>query len=342
MNYRLTQIVFGIIFLSASLACGQEKESAIEKVSVHRLEGNPIIRPEMLSGSDGKNINGPSLIKVPDWIESPLGKYYLYFAHHKGAYIRLAYADHIQGPWKIYEKGTLRMEDCICNVSSPKFSGHRHIASPDILIDSVRKELVMYFHCHVETPTDNGRIAFPQVSLRATSKNGIDFVAEETVLGLSYFRTFKWHNRYYAMAKPGIFYRSSDGISNFEKGPNPFLKIQQPSTLRHSAVMVKGDMLYVFYSRVGDAPEQILLSTIPLSEDWNTWTPSEPVTILEPEFDYEGVQQPIRKSVAGTSWHSVRELRDPAIFEDDGKLYLLYSVAGELGIAIAEIDLGDD
>ena len=30
------------------------------------------------------NINGPSLIKVPHWMENPLGKYYLYFAHHKG------------------------------------------------------------------------------------------------------------------------------------------------------------------------------------------------------------------------------------------------------------------
>jgi hypothetical protein len=32
------------------------------------------------------------------------------------------------------------------------------------------------------------------------------------------------------------------------------------------------------------------------------------------------------------------QLRDPAIFEDDdGRTYLLYSVAGESGIAIAEL-----
>ena len=30
------------------------------------------------------NINGPSVISVPDWVENPLGKYYLYFAHHRG------------------------------------------------------------------------------------------------------------------------------------------------------------------------------------------------------------------------------------------------------------------
>ncbi|MBI2946207.1 MAG: hypothetical protein HYY23_01070, partial [Verrucomicrobia bacterium] len=59
---------------------------------IERLQGNPIIRPEMLPGKDGNNINGPSLIRVPGWVKSPLGRYYLYFAHHSGQYIRLAYA----------------------------------------------------------------------------------------------------------------------------------------------------------------------------------------------------------------------------------------------------------
>jgi hypothetical protein len=33
----------------------------------------------------------------------------------------------------------------------------------------------------------------------------------------------------------------------------------------------------------------------------------------------------------------VNQLRDPAIFEDSGKIYLLYTVAGEQGIAIGEL-----
>jgi hypothetical protein len=33
----------------------------------------------------------------------------------------------------------------------------------------------------------------------------------------------------------------------------------------------------------------------------------------------------------------VRQLRDPAIYQEDGRTYLLYSVAGEHGIAIAEL-----
>lgn len=324
-------ILTGFLFTVLISATAQENVVAI------RLESNPIIKPAMLSGEDGKNINGPSLIRVPSWIAKPLGKYYLYFAHHEGQYIRLAYADHLKGPWTIYEKGTLRMEACKCNYKSERFKDYRHIASPDVLIDSIRKELVMYFHCPVHIGGADSIKNYPQVTLRSTSKNGIDFHPENEILGDYYFRVFRWKGYHYGLARLGALYRSSDGISNFEKGTNPFLKIQNPSKLRHLAVVVKKSTLYVFYSRIGDTPERILLSTIPLTEDWNSWTPSEPVTILEPAQDYEGVNLPMAPSVVGASKAPVRELRDPAIFEDSGKTYLLYSIAGELGIAIAEL-----
>ena len=37
----------------------------------------------------------------------------------------------------------------------------------------------------------------------------------------------------------------------------------------------------------------------------------------------------------------VNQLRDPAIYEEDGGVYLLYAVAGESGIAIAELHFED-
>jgi hypothetical protein len=37
----------------------------------------------------------------------------------------------------------------------------------------------------------------------------------------------------------------------------------------------------------------------------------------------------------------VNQLRDPAIFEENGRVYLLYAVAGESGIAIAEVLMGE-
>jgi hypothetical protein len=82
-------------------------------VQVKRLLDRPIISPD-LHPSIGVNIQGPSLIRVPDWIERRLGDYYLYFADHKGHYIRLAYADHLRGPWKIHPPAA-------CNLSSRVF-----------------------------------------------------------------------------------------------------------------------------------------------------------------------------------------------------------------------------
>lgn len=59
--------------------------------------------------------------------------------------------------------------------------------------------------------------------------------------------------------------------------------------------------------------------------------------MIEPEFDWEGVELSLEPSYRGTIMGPVRQLRDPAIFEEAGHTYLLYSVAGEYGLAIAEL-----
>ena len=107
--------------------------------------------------------------------------------------------------------------------------------------------------------------------------------------------------------------------------------------LRHAAVKIKGDTLYVFYSRVGDTPERILLSTVKLTGDWNDWTASAPVTIAEPVTSYEGADLPVEPSKMGLYYGKVRQLRDPFVFEEGDKWYLLYSVAGESAIGIGEL-----
>ena len=66
------------------------------------------------------------------------------------------------------------------------------------------------------------------------------------------------------------------------------------------------------------------------------WRPSEPVEVLAPEEDYEGVNGPHVASRGGAIHQPAWQLRDPAIFEEAGKTYMLFSVAGEHGIAMAE------
>ena len=80
------------------LACAAEVGAqASNNVRIERLLDAPIIAPG-IHPSVGENIQGPSVIKVPEWVDDPLGEYYLYFADHKGLYIRLAYADDLLGP----------------------------------------------------------------------------------------------------------------------------------------------------------------------------------------------------------------------------------------------------
>ena len=213
--------------------------------------------------------------------------------------------------------------------------GVSHVASPDVLTDPVNKQLILYFHCPIEKGKYKG-----QYSLRATSKDGIHFKADSTVLGYSYFRVFNWHGYYYSISRAGLLARSRDGISAFEEGPNPFRNIQNRSNyLRHAAIRLKGDTLQVFYSRIGDAPERIVMSTILLDDDWNSWTASYPVTLVSPVMDYEGGGYPIIPSKPGLYYGKTRELRDPYVFEDNGKLLLVYAVGGENGLAIGELNL---
>ena len=109
--------------------------------------------------------------------------------------------------------------------------------------------------------------------------------------------------------------------------------------MRHAALMVRGDRLLVFYTRVGDVPEHIVACEIPLTDDWRAWRPGPATSVLKPERDDEGAALELRPSVRGLAAEPVRELRDPAIFEEGGKTYLLYAVAGESGIAIAELSI---
>jgi hypothetical protein len=105
--------------------------------------------------------------------------------------------------------------------------------------------------------------------------------------------------------------------------------------------MKRSGELWVFWTQVGEAPERILLSRIDLTGDWHSWKESTPIEILRPERSWEGADAPLVPSVRSTAYGQVNQLRDPAIFEEDGRVYLLYAVAGESGIAIAEILIDD-
>ena len=337
-----------IAALVAGTAFAQQPD--LSTVKVTRLLDKPVIGPD-IHPSIGVNIQGPSLIRVPNWVENPLGNYYLYFADHKGLYIRLAYADNLTGPWQVHEPGSLRIEDSYFTPTRPEISeealaemieGRRasgsrtshdlaieltqpHIASPDVHVNEDRQQIIMYYHGLEGPGFQHSRVA--------TSNDGINFTAGSENIGRTYMRAFKYEQRTYALAMPGQFYRSENGFTNFEEGPRLFVP-----NMRHSAVVVRDNYLYVFWTRVGDAPESIMLSTIDLRPDWTKWQVSEERVVLRPERNWEGADAPVEPSVRSTAYGHVNQLRDPALYIEDDVVYMLYAVAGESGIALARVD----
>lgn len=286
-----------------------------EMSAVTRITSNPILH---VGQDTGSNINGPSLIKVPNWIDNPLGRYYLYFAQHHGSAIRLAFADRVEGPWRVYERPVLDIAATLYR---------HHIGSPDVHVDDRTQTMLMYYH--------GGTVGSRPIhgTSLAISANGIDFVSKAGLLGGPYWRAFKHNGMWYAVAKLGIRYRASVPDGPFETGPAlvPSVGLR----IRHLAVMVYGDTLFVCYSRIGDCPESILLSKVNLDVPWTQWQATSAKLVLEPKLPYEGLSYRLRPSERGAALTPVRELRDPALYREDDTVYLLYSVAGEQGIAVA-------
>ena len=313
-----------------------------------RLLDSPII-DRRTDDSIGENIQGPSLIKVPDWIDNALGRYYLYFADHKGTYIRLAFADALKGPWKVYVPGSLHLRDSrfptkdvepsmeagtdrkssISSMQLPhsvrKERSTAHIASPDVHVDELNKRIVLYFHGLESWGYQATRVGF--------SNDGISFRVELEIISKPYLRVFRHRDVTYGFTMPGQFYRSRDGIADFEKGSLCF-----NSNMRHSALLVQEDTLHVFWTQVGDAPERIYVSNVDLSQPFEEWTESEPYELLRPETTWEGANAPNEPSIRSVAYGLVNQLRDPAIYVEDARVFLLYACGGESGIALAELE----
>ena len=55
---------------------------------------------------------------------------------------------------------------------------------------------------------------------------------------------------------------------------------------------------------------------------------------------YEGSNEPCRPSKGGASHEPVHQLRDPFVFNENGRKFLVYSVAAEKGLGIAGTNQG--
>jgi hypothetical protein len=332
------------------------------------------------SETDGANMNGPSLIRVPDWISrdnrpDTTANYYLYFAHHQGKYIRMAWASELEGPWTLFNVGSNNTQSGGLGVLDLNLSGdstiaigngivlRNHVASPDVHVDDINQQIVMYFHGPLEV---NGTLP-GEMSFVATSADGLNFNMpfeggqpghgiRPVILGAAYFRVFDYAGALYALARDGRMYRAPNTTAPWSPpaGFNysnelwtrfqcPFGNALSSASVRHTGIRLVGDTLEVFYTRKGDAPERIFYATVDLSAaNAAAWAfTSPPVEILRPAVIWEGVNDPVTPSVDGIAPENVNQLRDPALYEENGQLYLFYTGRGEDAIGLAQLDPGN-
>ncbi len=306
----------------------------------HYLCDHPIVSVEQFPELGG-NINGPSLIAAPAWLEDPPARYLLYFAHHEGRSIRLACSDQLVGPWRIQAPPPLLLEHSLfaCEpvgddaldpqarafIEAGADGNYAHIASPEVRVDHAARRIRLYYHGRLKNGLQRTRVAL--------SLDGLEFSAQDTILADPYLRVFESGGWTYGLAMPAKLYRSRDGLCGFETGP---CLTEEP--IRHHALLRHEDYWYLFWTRVGDDPERILVSPMVTDGDWEHWRLGPAVEVHRAQRSWEGADVTSEASSYGAVVHRVNQLRDPAIFEEDGRIYLLYAIAGEQGIAIGELE----
>lgn len=344
----------GAAVVVAILLAWRAAAAEAQDVTASRVPQNPLITVDT-SSSLGGNVNGPTVIRVPDWIERPLGRYYMYFANHVGTFVRLAYADAIEGPWRIYEPGVLHVQDTAFYRPQPDppetlADFYTHVASPEVFVDHERRRLVMWVHgwwtggerwpnSPAEARVWAREKGYGQYTQVVESTDGLRFDVRPAITRLSYLRVFPHADGYYGMARLGRLVRSSDPLASFEPGPDPFRDSPYAGRVRHVGLLVRRDRLHVFFTAIRDAPERVLMSTIDITGDWTTWRATAPVDVLAPDAPYECVDMPVEASLSGDVEGRARQIRDPFVFEDRGRIVLFYTTCGEQGIAAATLTL---
>ena len=345
-------LALALVVIALSSVLGEGGQQPASSVRVTRFSTNPLVTVKS-SATLGGNVNGPTVIRVPSWVERPLGKYYMYFANHRDVFIRLAYADAVTGPWTIYEPGVWHVKDSALYRPQPdsaRFGGfNTHFASPEVFIDTTNRRIVLWAHgwytngehwppepkAAQQWANEKG---YGQFTQSAVSSDGIRFTGQPAITKESYLRVFQRDGALYGMSRLGVLIRAPNPAASFDVGPNAFRDtVYGSNRVRHVALVPRGTRLHVFFTAIGDAPERMLMSTIDMTKPWGEWKVGALVDVMQPETNYECGNLPPTPSAVGDIFEPARQIRDPHVLEDEGKTYLFYVLCGEQGVAGAEI-----
>jgi len=283
------------------------------------------------------NINGPMPILVRSWMKH---------ASFKGCSVLLFVSSHIDNGSGIQVLGLKKMSQgtmvwkkldltlALRSETSQTQAQCKSFHSPSIIVDDMKKQLIMYIHGH--QCKNEGDKTIKQPTLLFVSQDGVswDLQSDEApaqklpyLLQHSFYLTVPVYSKrdgyYYAMAKTqensvgsACLYRSKSLMGPFEQGPI------MARGMRHVDLYLSSPdsmMIYVFFTLIGDMPERIILGSIDVSsgsENWMHWNLLPGPSLLQPEYWYEHGNATAKPSSAGPARTQVRELRDPRFLPD--------------------------
>jgi len=304
------------------------------KVIATRMNDNPIFSPKQFH-LGFSNCTGHSIIEKPSWIESAYN-YLLFFTNEHGE-VYVGFSSTIDGLYAI--------QPCVLRTNSEDALFY----FPEVVVDEQQKQIILF----LVTESKDEDSFLPEVYKRHTvifgSRDGTIFKELITPFSFTYehFKVFKYESNYFAIARDetnncAVLLKSSSLLGNWEVGPS-FL-----NGFRSGSFFVDSNNfnIWLFFTRVQEMPESILITKFPSNIDWKEWPNhmSEIESLLAPEEDYEGALAPHWFSTSGPASDEMNEVRYPHVFyqKETHQITLLYSVGGESGIAGATIRVLDE
>jgi hypothetical protein len=243
----------------------------------------------------------------------------------------------------------------------------KSLQSPSIIVDDEKQRLVMHIHVLQCEKEDGVKIKPDHHTLLLMSKDGISWDLHQEfekpkktsyLLRDAFYLSVPVYSvrdgYFYAMAKTQedplgslALYRSRSLEGPFEEGPIIARGVRNVR-IYLSTHPADSNMIYVFFTLIGDMPERILLGSIDVnsgSEAWMYWKLLPGPTLVQPEYWYESGNSTVKPSQNGAALESVDLIRDPRFLPDVQRSnkrlsgMLFYSVQGEQGIAIAKISI---
>lgn len=204
----------------------------------------------------------PSVVRAADYLEDPLGEYYLYYApHERPGGIAMAYSDDLDGPWTEYADNPL-----VSNVWQPHFDVS-HVSSPHVIWNEDEEQFFLFFHgendiTRFATSTDGAEWTYGGAAVTTDAITGTESsyarVYERRVEGMDnrYVMTFMDH-----VGDPGfggdrrIRWAVSDDMRTWEVQPEPLVRPNEHNRENASGAYLldwNGRTVVVYHGSDGD------------------------------------------------------------------------------------------